>query len=252
MSGRIIGILGGMGPKATLELFRLILASTPAKTDQQHLRILIDNNPKIPDRTAAILGRGTDPLPALIQSAQLLQQAGANFLIIPCNTAHYWLLKLREQVGIPIVDMVQETAKEIAAHRPTLRKIGILATTGTIRVALYQNALIAVGITPLTPNDEAQHQVMEAISQIKAGNNGVEDLVLLPIQRLIAQGASGLILGCTELSLLDVEKTVSCPIFDPLNILARRAIKMATGMEQALDEERYRTELADQREVLHE
>ena len=93
---KTIGVLGGMGPEATVEIFERIVNGTPAKTDQDHLRMIIDNNPGIPDRTAAILKKGPDPLPALIRSAQVLQQAGADFLVIPCNTAHYWLPKLRK------------------------------------------------------------------------------------------------------------------------------------------------------------
>ncbi len=238
MPERTIGILGGMGPAATLDLFRRIVRNTPAQCDQDHLHILVDNDPKVPDRTAAIQGLGPDPLPFLTSSAKRLQQAGASFLIMPCNTAHHWLSELRKQVQIPIVDMVRETVAVIARHRPALEAIGVLATSGTLCAALYQNALSEEGIAALTPGDEDQVRVMEAIYQVKAGNQAVEELVLPPIQRLIGQGASGLILGCTELSLLDVERTVSCPVFDPLSILARRATKLATGMEQALDGEK--------------
>lgn len=215
MNERTIGIIGGMGPAATLDLFRRILWNTPAQCDQDHLHILVDNNPKIPDRTKAILGQGSDPLPALIRSARRLQQAGASFLITPCNTAHHWLPRLRKQVKTPIVDMVKETASAIARHRPPLEAIGILGTTGTLCAAMYQNALSEQGIAALTPADENQDQVMEAIYQIKAGNHAVKDLVLPTIQKLIGQGANGLILGCTELSLLTVEKDISCPVFDP-------------------------------------
>jgi len=125
---RVIGILGGMGPAATLALYERILALTSAECDQDHLHVIIDSNPKIPDRTAAILGDGESPLPAMIEGARTLERAGANVLVIPCNTAHHWLADLQKAVSIPIIDMINETASLIAAHRPLLRKIGLLAT----------------------------------------------------------------------------------------------------------------------------
>jgi len=229
MNEQIVGIIGGMGPAATLDLFRRILWNTPAQCDQDHLHILVDNNPKIPDRTKAILGQGSDPLPALIRSAQRLQQAGADFLIMPCNTAHHWLPKLREQIEIPIVDMVKQTATAIAGHRPPLEAIGILATMGTLCAALYQNALTQEGLAALTPADKSQKQVMEAIYQVKAGNHDVKHLVLPTIKELTGKGADGLILGCTELSLLGLEEDTASPIFDPLSILASRAVELASA-----------------------
>jgi len=225
----VIGIIGGMGPEATLELFHRILACTPAQRDQDHYRILIDNNPKIPDRTAAILGHGADPLSALLASARTLQQAGASFLVMPCNTAHHWLPALRRSISIPILDMVNETAKHVLNHRPPLKTIGLLATTGTLKVELYQKALEEKGLTSLVPRPDEQSSVMEAIYRIKAGDYAAKDAVLHIAQQLIRRGAAGLVLGCTELSLIAKEEAVGCPLFDPLSILAREAVKWASG-----------------------
>ena len=227
MSERVIGILGGMGPEATVELFRRILACTPARRDQDHLRILIDNNPKIPDRTAAILGKGPDPLPTLLDSARTLQQAGADFLVIPCNTAHHWLPALRRTLSVPILGMVAETAEEVARHRPPLGTTGLLATSGTIKADLYQQALSEKGIASLVPTPKEQDLVMEAIYRVKAGDHTVKEQVLHVAQNLLDRGAEGLILGCTELPLVVQEGDLACPLFDPLSILACRAVEWA-------------------------
>jgi len=137
MPEKIIGILGGMGPEATVDLFYKIIKLTPAEKDQEHLRIIIDNNPKIPDRTAAILGKGEDPLPALQETAQSLEKAGADFIIIPCNTAYYFLSSIQESVKIPILNMIEETAKETRKKIPPIKKVGLLASVGVYETKIY-------------------------------------------------------------------------------------------------------------------
>src|SRR4030042_3354613 len=137
MPEKIIGILGGMGPEATIDLFYKIIKSTPAEKDQDHLRIIIDNNPKIPDRTAAILGKAEDPLPALQETAQNLEKAGADFIIIPCNTAHYFLSSIQESVNIPVLNMLEETAKETKKRIPQIKKVGLLASIGVYKSEIY-------------------------------------------------------------------------------------------------------------------
>jgi aspartate racemase len=227
MSERIIGILGGMGPEATVELLRRLLAATPAECDQDHIHVLIDNNPKIPDRTAAILKGGESPLPMMIEGARTLERAGAHVLVIPCNTAHHWLADLQKAASIPIIDMINETASLIAAHRLPLREIGLLATAGTLHTGLYQNALRKEGVEVLTPSTKEEHQIMDAIHRIKAGDHTVKDDVVAVAHHLMDEGAEGIILGCTELSLVVEEGDLSCPLFDPLSILARLAVQRA-------------------------
>lgn len=224
---RVIGILGGMGPAATLALYERILALTSAERDQDHLHVIIDSNPKIPDRTAAILGKGESPLPAMIESAKALKRAGADFLVIPCNTAHHWLADLQKAVSIPIIDMIGETTSLIASHRPPLRKIGLLATSGPLRTDLYHNALRKKGIEVITPSTEEETQVMDAIHRIKAGDHTVKVAILDVVQRLLDCGAEGIVPGCTELSLVVGENDLACPLFDPLSILARKAVEWA-------------------------
>jgi len=227
MTEPILGILGGMGPEATIELFWRIVAATPAHVDQDHLHLLIDNDPKIPDRTAAILDDGEPPLPRLTAAARRLEAAGAGCLLIPCNTAHFWLPALRETVGIPIVDMISETAQRIAVLDPRPKTVGLLATTGTVRSGLYQNALGTREIAVVTPDEPSQERVMRAIERIKGKDHAVKAELLAQAGRLIERGAEAIVPGCTELSLLIGSDDLSCPVIDPLSVLAQTGISWA-------------------------
>ena len=233
MREAVVGVLGGMGPDATARLFQLLIEATPATRDQDHLRILVDNNAKVPDRTAAILGQGPDPLPYLEASARTLETAGADFLIMPCNTAHYWLGDLRQRVGVPILDMVAETAAAVRAHKPALERVGLLATSGTLRVRLYQEALSRDGLTALETTPEEQDGVMATIYGIKAGDRTVGPGLVRIGRSLLDRGAKGLILGCTELSLVDEMRQLGCPLFDPLAIVAGRAVEIAKNWDES-------------------
>lgn len=216
-----------------MELFRRIIALTPAKRDQDHLHVLIDSNPKIPDRTAAILKGGESPVQALTAATKNLERAGADFIAIPCNTAHYWLRELSEAVSIPIIDMIDETVARVGSHNPSLHTIGLLATTGTLSTDLYQQIFAKNGVRLLVPSDEKEVVVMDAIHKIKAGNHGVREAVIEGAQGLIARGAQGIIPGCTELSLVVSQDSLSVPVFDPLSILAKCAVALATDVKEA-------------------
>ena len=233
MREAVVGVLGGMGPDATARLFQLLIEATPATRDQDHLRILVDNNSKIPDRTAAILGQGVDPLPYLEASARTLETAGADFHNMPCNTAHYWLGDLRQRIGVPILDMVAETAAAVRAHKPALERVGLLATSGTLRVRLYQEALSRDGLTALETTPEEQDGVMATIYGIKAGDRTVGAHLARIGRSLLDRGAKGLILGCTELSLVDEMRQLGCPLFDPLAIVAGRAVEIAKNWDES-------------------
>ncbi len=227
MNEPVVGILGGMGPEATIDLFRRIVATTPAMKDQDHIHIIVENNPKIPDRTAAILAGGESPLPLLIDGARRLEQAGAGCIIIPCNTAHYWLEALRRAVSIPILDMIGETVTRITEDLPRSTTVGLLATTGTIKTKLYQTALRGHGIETLVPDEAGETAIMEAIYLIKAGRHAVDNTVIAVASQLRARGAEGIIAGCTELSLVIDGASAACPVFDPLSIIAERAVAWA-------------------------
>ena len=229
MPEKIIGILGGMGPEATIDLFYKIIKFTPAEKDQEHLRIIIDNNPKIPDRTAAILGKGEDPLPALQETAQNLEKAGADFIVIPCNTAHYFLSSIQESVNIPVLNMIEETAKETKKRIPQLKKVGLLASIGVYKSEIYHQHFKKFNIEVISPEEKGKEEVMKVIYAVKAGDlsDEIKKNILKITQKLIDKGAEAIIAGCTEIPLILKEGDVSVPLIDPTQILARIAVQKA-------------------------
>jgi aspartate racemase len=229
MPEKIIGILGGMGPEATIDLFYKIIKFTPAEKDQDHLRIIIDNNPKIPDRTAAILGKGKDPLPALQETARNLEKAGADFIIIPCNTAHCFLPLIQESVKIPILNMIEEAAKETQKKNPSIKKVGLLASIGIYKTEIYHQYFRKFNIEVISPEEKDKEEVMKVIYAVKAGDlsEEIKKNILKIAQKLIDKRAEAIITGCTEIPLILKEGDVSVPIIDPTQVLAKVAIQKA-------------------------
>lgn len=228
----IVGILGGMGPAATVDLFDRIVRATPARTDQDHLRILIDNNPAVPDRTAAILEGGADPLPALRAGTAGLAAQGADLIAMPCNTAHHFLPAMQETTSVPIVDMIGETARDIARRHGAGRTVGIMATRGTIACGLYQRALRKAGLSAAVPAETEQDRLMEAIygpEGIKAGAPapGPRTLLREVAAALVEQGAEILLLGCTELPLVLDADDLPVPMAASNQILAEAVVRTA-------------------------
>lgn len=229
----VIGVLGGMGPWATLELFRRILEATPAERDQDHLHVLIDNNPAVPDRTAAIQGRGESPLPALLGGCRRLAEAGADFIVIPCNTAHFWIEELQQGSPAPVVDMVEEAVAAAIAARADLHRVGLLATTGTVEGGVYRRRFVARGIEVLSPAAEVQRDlVMRALygpGGIKAGGSAAANRrrLVRAAQALVAAGAEVLLAACTEIPLVLRPEDVQAPLVDTLDCLARAAVERA-------------------------
>ena len=228
---RVIGILGGLGPDATTKLCSEITALTPAQKDQDHIRVISFSNPKIPDRTKAILGYGKSPVREMTRTARTLQNAGADFLVMPCNTAHYYIDSIQRSLDIPVLNMIEETAKFIHRKYPHVQKVGLLATTGTVATGLYDKALMRYGIEVLKPTTQQQQElVMEAIygeKGIKAGTFEYPKLLLEnAAHNLLAEGAQVIISGCTEIGL--VFNKPKFLVVDPSNILAKVAVEKAT------------------------
>lgn len=223
VQSKTIGVLGGMGPAATIEFFRRLVSATPAAIDQAHLRILIDNNPQIPDRTEAIFGRGPDPGPALATMARGLAASGADFLTLPCNTGHFFQAAIREAVSIPFIDMIEETVRVLTA-----KTVCLLATTGTVHTGLYKTACDKRGIELVTPDEKDQQLVMDIIQRIKAGGSelSVRDHTAAVVNRLADRGAEAVIAGCTEISLIPGD---GMPIewIDALDCLVDASIRLA-------------------------
>lgn len=226
---KTIGIIGGMGPLATVDLFNKIVSITPAKSDNDHIRVVIDNNTNIPDRTSAILGKGSDPTSELVRAAVSLENMGADMLIMPCNTAHYFYDKITPFVKIPFISMIEETAKEIKSKN--IKTVGLLATSGTINSGVYSKMFEKYDIAEIHPVGCDQDAVMSVIYDgVKAGNYDIDiSGFKKAIESLIEQGAEYLVLGCTELPIAFEKFAIEANTIDPTMILAQVAVKAALG-----------------------
>jgi len=227
----VIGVLGGMGPDATAAFFSMLVRLDIAASDQDHLRIIVESDPSIPDRTRHLLDGGPDPLPAMLASARRLLAAGADIGGISCMTAHAFLPRLRHNCTLPILSAFEETVRALDAFSPPIRTLGVLGTLGTRRARLFETAMPDRAI--LWPNEEEHSSlVMEAIygsHGIKAGNFGEEPrrLLVRAAQPLIAQGAEAIVAGCTEVPLVLSQQDFDVPFIDPMHFLARALIAAA-------------------------
>ena len=229
MEKKTIGIIGGMGPLATADLFEKIILHTKAQRDQDHLRVLIDSNTSIPDRTEALLHGGQDPTPQLTASAALLENMGAQVLIMPCNTAHNFYDPIAAAVHIPVLHMIRLTAQ--ALQKRGITTAGLLATDGTIQTGIYQRTFSGTGIRLLAPKLEGQQAIMRMIYQgVKAGDLHYDPVAAQQaMEELLLRGAQTLILGCTELPLAAQLYHLDYPFTDPTLELALAAIRFAGG-----------------------
>lgn len=225
---KTIGMIGGMGPMASADLYKKIILNTKADRDQDQVHLIIDSNTKIPDRTSYILNGGESPLPELIHSAKRLETAGCDFLLIPCNTSHYFFDTLSQQVGIPIVNMLDLCAKWICREFGQGIKVGVLATDGTLQSDIYGQYLRKYGLTLVRP-EKNQHYVMEYIYEgIKRNDLDYPTVgVSAAIEEMEEAGASAFILGCTEFSVVSGLPVFDRRFIDPLELLARESIVLA-------------------------
>lgn len=234
-----VGLIGGLGPAATVDLYDKIVRQTPAKNDQEHFKLVVEQNPQIPDRTAAILAGGADPTLAMYGCARRLQKSGCDAVIIPCNTAHSFIPFLERHLDIPFINMQIATMQEIKAKFGDNARIGLLATTGTIQTGIYSEKAKAMDIPLFTPDEENQEKVMAAIYGPKGAKAGFtdgqchDDLCAAADYLVRTYDCNCLILGCTELPLIlhecdDFEcagKVVT--IIDPTSALARKVVATA-------------------------
>ena len=224
MEEGILGVLGGMGPQATNTFYQRIIDRTQAESDQEHLRVLIWSDAKIPDRTAGILGGdGEAVFRQLLEGARLLERSGCTVLAIPCNTSHYFADRLQGELGIPIIHMIRETVREIC--REGKRTVGILATDGTVRTGIYQRELEQAGLTAVTPPEDLQRVVMSIIyDEIKRGETGSREKFGEIDDFLRSSGCDCAILGCTELSVFRALHALPSFYIDAMEILAEQSI----------------------------
>jgi len=228
---RTIGILGGMGPEATARLFERIIALTPAKRDQDHLPVQICNIPQIPDRTAAIQGRGESPVPLASQGLQSLAASGADFIAIPCNSIHHFFPELQASVQIPILHLIDEVLRAVLQRWPEARRFGLLATDGIIQSGIYQEFFAARQCEIIAPDTGRQKEVMAAIYAIKAGQKNFRE-ALAAGRDLLERRAQGIILGCTELGLVQNYLVKDLPVIDSIEVLAQACVDIARGVRE--------------------
>ncbi|SFU30810.1 aspartate/glutamate racemase family protein [Pseudoduganella namucuonensis] len=235
-----LGIIGGIGPAATVDFMQKIIRNTSAERDQDHIRLIVDHNPQIPDRTANLVGQGADPTLALYSACKRLEANGAALIAMPCNTAHAYVARLQPGLSVPIVNMLSETVRHIGEHCAGHATVGLLATTGTVDSGVYHEAARGAAFELIVPDAAHQALVMEAIYGklgVKAGHvdGACREQLLRALAHLAERGATVVILGCTELPLLLPEHPAyeaggrAVVLLDPTAILARRCVALSAG-----------------------
>jgi aspartate racemase len=230
----ILGIIGGVGPLATAYFMEVLIKKTPAKTDQDNMPMIVFNDPQIPDRTAYILDHGqANPQPEMVKVARWLQDAGADYIAIACNTAHYFYDAIASSVDIPVVNIMRETSKHLARSVGRGATIGLLATEGTVESHVFQDCLESEGLSCRVPDAEDQRRGMSLIYDGVKANAPYDPTELIRIaEKLKAEGCDAVVCGCTELSViyqdLQDDPTTDVPswLYDSLDILAEKCVSI--------------------------
>jgi aspartate racemase len=224
----VVGVLGGMGPLATVDFLHKIVIATPAATDQEHVPVVVSNIPQVPDRTAAFRGEGVSPLAAMLASGRRLVAAGAGLVVMPCNTAHLWFDELQAALGLPMIHLVDAALDDAVAAGGG--RIGLLATDATLASGLYVNrargAASAAAMQWLLPTaGEVIGAVMPGIAAVKRGDLAAgRDALAAAAAALVRRGADAIVLGCTEIPLAVDAASAGVPVIDATASLARRAV----------------------------
>lgn len=208
-----------------------VIALTPADKDQDHIHMLVDHNPKVPNRQAAILDNGEDPGPDIAAMARRLEAAGADFLVIPCNTAYVFQASILESVHIPLISIIEETITAIRERTPDAKAVGLLATDGCLKANVYQQALQENNLSPVLPDDEQLKVLMDLINRIKGGDKSVfvTDAMRGLANALVSRGAQAIVAGCTEIPLVLDDAMLSVPLISSTDVLALRTVQFARG-----------------------
>lgn len=225
-----VGIIGGIGPQATIDLMQRVVAMTPADDDGDHIHMIVDNDPSVPSRIAALIEKtGPSPAPHLARMARGLADRGADAIAMPCNTAHHYLEEIAEAASpVPVFDMVALAADRLADMKPRPARIGMLASTAVQLTGLYDRALAERGMAGAFP--ESQAAVLEAIRAIKAGDTGPRQRARIACasKELVEGGAEALLVACTEISLVAEALPGDLPIVDALDVLALAIVDFAS------------------------
>ena len=239
MQKKIVGVLGGMGPDATVDFMSKVIARTntinkangKAGADQDHIRMLIDHNPRIPNRHEAIKGVGEDVGAYLADMATRLENAGADFLVMVCNTAHAFQADIQQAAKIPFVSIIDEVIAELKNTQPQNTKVGVMAAQGCLDAELYQHALNEAGFQLVVWSDAELAEFMDVVYQIKGGKTDeqIKQAMLSLANTLIDKGADVILAGCTEIPLVLHEDSLSVPMLSSTDILVNRVIDYSLG-----------------------
>ncbi|WP_407333954.1 aspartate/glutamate racemase family protein [Enterovibrio sp. 27052020O] len=227
-----VGILGGMGPEATVDLMRRIIAATPANDDADHIRLLVDNDPKVPSRIKALIEKtGESPAPYMANMAQGLVKGGADFLVIPCNTAHKYYDDVAHAVSVPVMNILTLSADKILRLYPNIKRVGLLGSTALQITQLYQPAFEQYGVETLYPCNVEQTALMALIRAVKANAHNDKSIEAFnrAAEDLEDQGAECLLIACTELSVIAKSLTTALPVLDASQILAEHVVERVKG-----------------------
>lgn len=231
---RKIGVLGGMGPEATIYFMQQVVDAVEARDDADHIPLLVDNNTQVPSRIKAILeGTGADPAPVLVQMAKGLVAAGAEALVMPCNTAHYYAGQVAQATDVPFLNMVDMASAEAARIAPG-GKVGLLGSPALQQVGVFEDALSRVGVSPVYARE--QSRALAAIRSIKA--QGPSEFAAHSLSdicaQMVADGADVICICCTEFSLLSRQIASSVPIYDAMQLLVSATVTFSRGEDQVV------------------
>lgn len=226
-----VGVIGGVGPLATAYFLQRVVQLTDADRDQEHVDLVVLNHATVPDRTDFVVGRSAlDPGPVLARDARRLERFGVSFLVMPCNTAHYFTQQVLDAITVPFVSIVDVTVAAARRRAPGLTTVGLLATAGTVASGVYEDAFAVHGIEVVTPDEADQARVNTVIyDQVKAGRPADPDELRAVAAGLVERGAGVVVLGCTELSVAAVDHGLldEPPFLDSMDELVRATITRA-------------------------
>ena len=224
-----VGVLGGLGPEATLDFYAKVIALTPAARDQEHLHLIIDSCPQVPNRNEAVAGTGPSPGPALAAMARRLENAGADFLVMACNAAHAFQADIEAAVSVPFVSIIDETVRATMKRCPGVQTVGVLGSSGCLDSRLYQTAFARHGLEVVVPQGAERESFMRLLYRVKAGDKGAAVRAALQnlAESLIAGGAEAVVAGCTEVPLVLAQDALGVVMVDSSAVLAERTVDYA-------------------------
>jgi aspartate racemase len=228
---KTVGVLGGMGPAATLDFMAKLLAATHAKSDQDHVHLLVDLNPQVENRNEALAGIGPSPEASLVAMAQGLERGGAQALVIVCNSAHAWADPIRAATSIPLIDLIEKTGDAVLRDAPEAKRVGLLAASAALDAQLYQKALIARGVEPVVLEGADRDRFMKLLYKLKAGETGPAERTEMRAlaQLLMDRGATAVVSACTEVPLVLAQADLPFPLIDSTNVLVAETLAFAKG-----------------------